>query len=259
MENRRDRTVIRLIVTEDYEQLSREAARVVADQIRQKPDSVIGFATGSTPIGMYGHLVRMHQQDGLDFSRIITFNLDEYVGLSRDHPQSYFYFMWKQLFSKINVASEHIHVPTGIFTDAETVCAEYEAQIERAGGIDLQILGIGVNGHIGFNEPGESLTLATHITRLAEETIQANARFFANQDEVPRQAITMGIGSIMKARAILLLANGENKAEAVRHLFSGKIDPRVPASILQLHPDLTLVLDKAAASLVTDKREIAMR
>jgi glucosamine-6-phosphate deaminase len=256
---RRDRTVIRLIVTEDYEELSKQAARLVAEQITQKPESVIGFATGSTPIGMYDHLIKMHQRDGLDFSKITTFNLDEYVGLSPDHPKSYCFFMWKQLFSKINVTKEHIHVPTGIFTDADAVCEQYEADIERAGGIDLQILGIGVNGHIGFNEPGESLTLATHITQLAEETIQANARFFANKNEVPRQAITMGIGSIMKARAILLLANGENKAEAVQHLFSGKIDPRVPASILQLHPDVTLVLDKKAASLLTDKREITIR
>lgn len=259
MSNRRDRAVIRLIVAEDYEELSKQAARVVAEQIAQKPNSVIGFATGSTPIGMYDQLIKMHLQDGLDFSGITTFNLDEYVGLSPDHPQSYYFFMWKQLFSKINVAKEHIHVPTGIFADPEAVCKEYEASIEKSGGIDLQILGIGVNGHIGFNEPGNALTLATHITQLAEETIQANARFFADQAEVPRQAITMGIGSIMKARRILLLANGENKAEAVQHLFSGKIDPRVPASILQLHPDVTLVLDKAAASLMTDKSEMTIR
>nr|WP_206529796.1 glucosamine-6-phosphate deaminase [Brevibacillus sp. SYP-B805] len=249
--------MIQLIVTEDYREMSQKAAQIVADQIRNKPDAVIGFATGSTPLGLYAELIGMYDRGELDFSRITTFNLDEYVGLSREHPQSYYRFMWENLFSKINVQNERIHFPPGIFTDAEAVCSRYEEEIAEAGGIDLQILGIGTNGHIGFNEPDETYTLATHVVELAEETIEANARFFHDKAEVPRRAITMGVKSIMNARSILLLANGKSKAEAVSHICTGVVDPKVPASILQLHPHVTLLVDREAARLIEMKGEAA--
>jgi glucosamine-6-phosphate deaminase len=247
--------VIQLIVAEDYRDMSKQAARIVARQIRMKPDSVIGFATGSTPLGLYAELIEMYNRGGIDFRQITTFNLDEYVGLSREHPQSYYRFMWDNLFSKVNVQKERIHFPPGIFFDPDAVCSEYEEQIARAGGIDLQILGIGINGHIGFNEPDETYTLATHVVELAEETIEANARFFRDKSEVPRQAITMGVKSIMNARSILLLANGKSKAEAVSRIYSGVVDPKVPATILQLHPHVTLVVDRDAAERIEQKGE----
>ncbi|WP_204518588.1 glucosamine-6-phosphate deaminase [Brevibacillus fulvus] len=240
-------------VMKDYQDLSRKAADCVAQQIKRRANSVIGFATGGTPVGMYAELIRMHQQEGLDFQQVTSFNLDEYVGLSTDHPQSYYHFMWERLFSQINILPENIHVPPGIFDDAEAVCRQYEAQIEQAGGIDLQILGIGQNGHIGFNEPRDTFTVSTHITELAEKTRKANARFFSSEAEVPHRAITMGIGSIMKARSILLLASGRSKAEAVKQIFSGRVDPHIPASVLQLHPHVMLILDEEAASLIVDQ------
>ncbi|WP_134682867.1 glucosamine-6-phosphate deaminase [Brevibacillus migulae] len=244
---------MQLYVTEDYRELSKKAAQVVAEQIQKKPGAIIGFATGGTPMGLYEELIGKYNQGEVDFSGITTFNLDEYVGLTREHPQSYYHFMWENLFSKVNVKKERIHFPPGIFTDAQAVCRQYEAQMDEAGGIDLQILGIGTNGHIGFNEPADTFEISTHLVDLAEETIEANARFFGDKTEVPRKAITMGVGSIMKAKSILLLASGKNKAEAVSHIYSGFVDPRVPASVLQLHPHVTLVIDKEAAQLIEEK------
>lgn len=245
--------VMQLIVTEDYRELSKKAAQVVAEQIKKKPDAVIGFATGGTPMGLYAELIAKYEQGEIDFSQITTFNLDEYVGLTKEHPQSYYHFMWENLFSKVNVQKEKINFPPGIFTDAAAVCLQYEREMEKAGGIDLQILGIGTNGHIGFNEPAESFEVSTHLIDLAEETIEANARFFGDKAEVPRKAITMGVGSIMKAKSILLLANGKNKAEAVSHIYSGFADPKVPASVLQLHPYVTMIVDKEAAQIIVEE------
>ncbi len=244
--------MIRLIVAEDYDQLSQKAAQLVANQLSQKPASVIGFATGSTPLGLYRELITMYQSKKVSFDQMISFNLDEYIGLSRNHPQSYYRFMWDNLFSHIGMDEKRIHFPPGIFHDQQTICHQYEEQIAQTGGIDLQILGIGVNGHIGFNEPDEVFTLPTHIVELADETIQANSRFFDNEAEVPKRAITMGIRSIMQAKSILLLANGENKAEAIQKMFTDKADPRIPASILQLHTNVTLIVDRAAAALLQE-------
>ncbi|MET3291347.1 UNVERIFIED_CONTAM: glucosamine-6-phosphate deaminase [Brevibacillus sp. OAP136] len=242
--------MIRVIVTEDYQELSYKAAQLLSAQLQKKPESVIGFATGSTPIGMYKELIQSYNRKEVDFGQMSTFNLDEYVGLTREHPQSYYHFMQEQLFSHINVRPEKISFPPGIFSDAGQACQSYEDAMKAAGGVDLQILGIGVNGHIGFNEPDRHFTLYTHIVELAQKTIESNARFFGSEDEVPRSAITMGIKSIMDARSILLLASDRNKAEAVRQIFSGKVDPQVPATVLQLHPDVTLVVDREAASLL---------
>jgi len=243
-----------VIVKENYEEMSKEAARIVAELVRKKPDAVIGFATGSTPLGLYKELIRMHREDGLDFSKITTFNLDEYVGLSPTHPQSYHYFMWENLFKHINVDPRNVHIPDGMVDedDIDVHCEWYEKRIKEVGGIDLQILGIGANGHIAFNEPGSSLGSRTRIKTLTEETRKDNARFFNNNiDEVPRYAITMGIGTIMEARALLLLASGKSKADAIRMTVEGPITAMVPATIVQMHRRATLVLDKEAASKLT--------
>jgi glucosamine-6-phosphate deaminase len=196
-----------LLVAEDYQDLSKRAAEIVAAQLRAKPDSVIGFATGRTPLGLYRQLIEMYRRQEVSFARITTFNLDEYVGLDRQHPRSYYRFMWENLFSQIDVDPNRIHFPAGVFQDEREACEAYERELAAAGGLDLQILGIGANGHIGFNEPAETFTLSTHIVELTEETRRANARFFADISEVPKRAITMGIGNIMSALAILLLAS----------------------------------------------------
>ena len=241
---------MRIQVMDDYEQLSYWAARVVLSQVTLQSNSVLGLATGSTPEGMYQRLVDMYQQGKVDFSEVTTFALDEYLGLSPDHPQSYQYYLYNKFFNHINLPPENINLPPGDTTDPEMACQNYEQAIASAGGIDLQVVGIGVNGHIGFNEPASSLNTDTHIVDLAEETIQANSRFFDNIDEVPRQAITMGMGSIMGAKRIVMLANGKNKAAAVRDSFSGKVTTEVPASFLQLHREFILLLDKEAASML---------
>lgn len=245
--------MIRVIVTEHYQELSQKAAQLLSVQLQKKPDSVIGFATGSTPIGMYKELINSYNRKEISFEQMSTFNLDEYVGLTRVHPQSYYHFMQEQLFSHINVRPEKIQFPPGIFTDAKHACQSYEDALKAAGGVDLQILGIGVNGHIGFNEPDQHFTLYTHIVELAKKTIESNARFFGGEDEVPRSAITMGIKSIMDARSILLLASDRKKAAAVQRIFSGKVDPQIPATVLQLHPDVTLVVDREAASFLKEE------
>ena len=247
---------MRVIITKDYDAMSRRAAKFVRELIEKKPDAVIGFATGSTPIGLYKELIRMHKEEGIDFSKIVTFNLDEYIGLPKDHPESYHTFMWENLFKHINVNPSNVHIPDGTVPDVEAYCQWYEERIKKFGGIDLQILGIGRDGHIGFNEPGSSLGSRTRIKTLARETIEDNARFFDGDiNKVPRQAITMGVGTIMEARTLLLLASGKNKAEAVKKTVEGPITAMVPASIMQLHPKAILVLDEEAAYLLEREYE----
>lgn len=244
---------MRVIITKDYDEMSKEAAKIIAKQIREKPDSVIGFATGGTPIGTYKELIRMHKEEGLDFSKITTFNLDEYYGLGPDHPQSYYYYMFENLFNHVNVDPKKVHIPDGLAKDVKAFCKQYEEEIKKAGGIDLQILGIGRDGHIAFNEPGSSLASRTRLVALAEETIKDNARFFEREEDVPRYAISMGVGTILEAKRLLLLASGESKADAVAALVEGPITSQVTASALQLHPDAIVIVDEAAASKLKRK------
>ena len=241
---------MKIIRTKDYAELSRKAANVFAAQIIMNPESVLGLATGSSPIGLYENLVEMYKNGDLDFSGIKTANLDEYVGLPGDNDQSYKYFMNEHLFSKVNIDLKNVYIPNGTNKDIKGECDKYEASIDALGGIDLQLLGIGNNGHIGFNEPCDFFPVGTHIVDLTESTIEANKRFFEDVSMVPRQAITAGIGTIMKAKKIVMVANGEKKAPVIKEAFYGKITPQVPASILQLHPDFTLVADEAALSLI---------
>ena len=237
---------MRIIVCKNYEELSEKAANIVASQLTLKPDSVIGLATGSTPLGMYSKLAEMNKSGEIDFSDVISFNLDEYYPIQKDNSQSYDKFMKDNLFSKINIKPENTHIPNGEATDPIKECDEYERLIKENGGIDLQILGIGQNGHIGFNEPDASLSSRTHLTNLTENTIKANSRFFASSDEVPRQALTMGIATILKARKIILLANGANKSRVVSELLNDGINTSVPATLLKTHPDVILICDEDA-------------
>lgn len=239
---------MKIIRTKDYEEMSRKAANLISAQILLKPDCVLGLATGSTPIGIYDQLVEWNKKGDLDFSTVKTVNLDEYKGLTRDNEQSYYYFMHHHLFDRVNIDEENTHVPNGKVENGDEECLRYEALIESMGGVDLQLLGLGRNGHIGFNEPAADFPKITHCVDLTESTIEANKRFFASADEVPRQAYTMGIGTIMKADKILVVANGEDKADVVAAMVQGKINPEVPASILQLHNNVTLVADEAALS-----------
>ncbi len=243
---------MRIIVEEDYQSMSKKAALLVAGQVLLKADTVLGLATGSTPLGMYKELVRMYQEGEVDFSAVKTFNLDEYYLLPPDDLQSYHYFMQENFFKHINIRAENIHLPDGMAADIEEECMQYEKAIEASGGIDLQVLGIGENGHIGFNEPAESLNVYTGLVNLTEETIKANSRFFSSMEEVPQKALTVGMGTILKARRIILLASGEKKAKAIRDTVCGQVTTQVPSSFLQLHPDVTLILDQAAASLIVD-------
>ena len=239
---------MRIIQTEDYAAMSAQVAALIAAQVVSKPESVLGLATGSTPIGAYRQLVRWHREGGLSFSRVRSVNLDEYRGLSPDHSQSYRYFMQTNLFDHVDILSENTHVPNGLSDDPEAECARYDALIAALGGTDLQLLGLGHNGHIGFNEPGPSFVLPTHLVDLTESTVNANSRLFASKDEVPRQAITLGIRGIMRAKRVLVAVSGADKADAVAGSFAGPVTPEVPASILQLHPDVVLVGDRAALS-----------
>ncbi|MCL2409763.1 MAG: glucosamine-6-phosphate deaminase [Oscillospiraceae bacterium] len=225
----------------NYAEMCRKAANMISAQILLNPTCTLGLATGSTPIGIYERLADAYNKSDLDFSGITTFNLDEYCGLSENDPQGYYYYMNEQLFNKVNIDRAKAHVPNGTAGDIALECRRYEALITAAGGIDLQLLGIGNNGHIGFNEPSSAFEKDTHCVELDEETIIANARFFDNPDDVPRRAITMGIGTIMQAKKILLVANGEKKKEILQKALYGPITPMVPASILQLHPDLTVI------------------
>ena len=240
---------MRIIRTENYEELSRRAADQIAAQILVKPDCVLGLATGSTPEGTYRELVDRYETGILDFSQVSSVNLDEYKGLSGDNDQSYRYFMNHHLFDHVNIDKTRTHVPNGLEPDSDKACADYDAQIRAMGGVDLQLLGIGGNGHIGFNEPNEAFELGTHCVDLKEETIEANKRFFdGNADLVPKQAYTMGIKTIMQARKVLMVANGKGKADIVKKAFFGPVTPEVPASILQMHPDFILVGDEEALS-----------
>jgi glucosamine-6-phosphate deaminase len=232
----------------DYDAMSRQAANILSAQVILKPDSVLGLATGSTPVGMYRQLIKWYEKGDIDFSQVRTVNLDEYVGLAPTHDQSYRYFMQTNFFDHINIDPANTNVPNGLAEDLEAECRRYNQVIAGMGGVDLQVLGMGRNGHIGFNEPEEAFELETHVMDLTANTIDANARFFASRDEVPRQALTMGIKSIMQAKHILLLVSGEEKADAVKAAFAGPVTPKVPASILQLHPHVSLVADEAALS-----------
>ena len=239
---------MRIIQTEDYAAMSAQAAALIAAQVAEKPDCVLGLATGSTPIGAYRELVRRHLEEGLSFARVRSVNLDEYLGLAPGHCQSYRYFMQVNLFDHVDILPENTHVPNGLADDPEAEGARYDALIAALGGIDLQLLGLGHNGHIGFNEPGPSFVLPTHPVELTQSTINANSRLFASRDEVPKRAITMGIRGIMGARRVLVAVSGADKADAVASAFAGPVTPEVPASILQLHPDVVLAGDRAALS-----------
>ena len=238
-----------IIRAKDYQDMSRKAANIISAQIIMKPDCVLGLATGSTPVGTYRQLIEWYEKGDLDFSRVSTVNLDEYRGLTHTDPQSYYYFMQENLFDHVNIDKAATHVPDGTNPDAADACAKHEQIIKSLGGIDLQLLGLGNNGHIGFNEPGAAFDKETHLVDLAESTIRANARFFASIDEVPKQAYTMGIRTIMQAKKILVVVSGEGKADIVSRAFFGPVTPEVPASILQMHPDVTVVCDEAALSL----------
>ena len=233
------------------QQVGQAAATLIAAQLLRKPDSILGLATGSSPIPTYEALIRMHEAGVLDFSRAVSFNLDEYVGLTADHPCSYHYFMQEHLFSRVNIRPENVHIPDGAADDIDAAARAYDAAILAAGGIDLQLLGIGRNGHIGFNEPGEHFVYGCHKVTLSGSTIAANTRFFDSEEDVPRHAVSLGIGSIMQAQQVLLIATGEDKAEAVRRALEGDVSPLWQASILRTHPDVVFLLDEAAASLLT--------
>lgn len=237
---------MRIIKTKNYEEMSLKAAGLLAAQVLAKPDSVLGLATGSSPIGLYDNLIRWYKEGLLDFSGIESFNLDEYVNIDRSNDQSYYYFMHEHLFDHINIPQDKTHVLNGKNPDVEGECLSYDQMIMDRGGIDLQLLGLGHDGHIAFNEPTDHFPDHTHIVDLNERTIEANARFFASADDVPRQAYTMGIGMIMRARKIVLVVSGEDKAEAVKQCFAGPVRPEVPGSILQFHPDCVVVGDEAA-------------
>lgn len=240
---------MRIINCHTYEAMSRKAADILAAQIQLKPNCVLGLATGTTPIGAYQGLIKKYESGSLDFSEVRTYNLDEYRGLTHEDPQSYHYFMNDQLFNHVNIDPANVHVPDGANTDADAACADYDRMVAEAGYCDLQLLGIGRNGHIGFNEPADEFYKGTHCVDLTESTIEANSRLFEKEEDVPRQAYTMGTQTIMNARCILVVANGENKAQAVRDMCFGPIVPTCPASILQLHPNVFVVCDDAALSL----------
>lgn len=238
---------MKLIVLKDYKAMSEYTADVIKKAIEQKPDIVLGLPTGSTPIGTYEILSGMHKEGKVDFSKVTTFNLDEYYPIRPENENSYHYFMHKNLFNNVNIKPENIHIPFGNGDNPNEDGKNYDMMIEEAGGIDLQLLGSGVNGHIGFNEPEEELTLGTHLTPLTESTIEVNSRFFNSLDEVPRHAVTMGIASILKAKKIIILLNGKNKADALKSMFSGKVTTKMPVTFLQLHADVTVVTDEETA------------
>ena len=243
-----------VVIKKDYEEVSREAARIVSAAVRSNPAIVLGLATGSTPLGLYRELIALHRAGSLDFSRATSFNLDEYLGLSPSHPQSFHYFMDRNFFSQINLPSERIHIPDGTISgDYDAYCDRYEQAVKSAGGIDLQILGIGRNGHVGFNEPTSSLASRTRLKALSHETIEDNRHSFTSESEVPKCAITMGIGTILDSRRVLLLASGRSKAAAVARAVEGPITSSVSASALQMHADVTFIIDEEAAYSLTQR------
>lgn len=241
---------MKILKAADYQEMSRIAAEKIASCVKKNPQCVLGLATGSSPVGTYQQLISMYEAGELDFSRVTTVNLDEYKGLDGSHPQSYRYFMNTNFFDHINIDKASTHVPDGTISDSRLACAEYNEQIHKAGPCDLQLLGLGHNGHIGFNEPSDYFPDETHCVDLAETTIQANKRFFASDAEVPRQAYTMGIGTIMRCRSILVVVSGKDKAEILKQVVKGPVTPRVPGSILQFHPDCTIVADTEALALL---------
>ena len=241
---------MRIIRTRDYKQMSRDAANIISAQVILKPNSVLGLATGSSPIGAYEQLIKWYQKGDLNFSRVRTVNLDEYVGLGFDNRESYRRFMYDNLFSQINIDPANINIPNGCASDPGEECRRYDGVLRALGGIDLQLLGLGGNGHIGFNEPADIFEKGTHVVHLSDNTIEANKRFFEKAEDVPRSAVTMGIFDIIQADRVLMVASGVSKAQAVKDAFFGPITPRVPASILQFHKDFTLVADEEALSLV---------
>lgn len=241
---------MKILRAKDYNDMSRKAANIISAQVIMKPNCVLGLATGSTPIGTYAQLVDWYKKGDLDFSEVTTVNLDEYKGLTRDNDQSYYYFMNDNLFSKVNIDLNRTFLPDGTEPDSDKACSDYNKIIADVGGVDLQLLGLGHNGHIGFNEPGMAFEAETHCVDLTESTMKANQRFFASMADVPRQAYTMGIKTIMQAKKILVVVSGEDKASIVREAFFGPITPQVQASVLQLHNDVTVVADEAALSLV---------
>ena len=240
---------MKILKTKNYQDMSRKAANIISAQIILNPESVLGLATGSSPIGVYEQLIDWNRKGDVDFSQIKTVNLDEYQGLQKTNEQSYYYFMHKRLFEHVNILLENTHIPDGMEPDAKKECARYEDVIRSLGGIDLQLLGLGHNGHIGFNEPADVFEEYTHCVDLTQNTIDANKRFFESENAVPRKAYTMGIGTIMKAKRIVLVVGGEDKADILKTVIEGPITPRVPASILKFHPDVTIVADEAALSL----------
>ena len=241
---------MKIIRAKDYKDMSRKAANIISAQIIMKPQCVLGLATGSTPIGTYDQLVEWYNKGDLDFSEVTTVNLDEYKGLTRENEQSYYYFMNDKLFSRVNINKDRTFLPDGMEPDSDKACKDYNEIIASVGGVDLQLLGLGHNGHIGFNEPGMAFEAETHCVNLTESTMKANQRFFASMDDVPKQAYTMGIKTIMQAKKILIVISGEDKAQIVMDAFFGPITPKVQASVLQLHNDVTIVADEAALSLI---------
>jgi len=242
---------MKIIRTRDYQDMSRKSANIISAQVILKPDSILGLATGSSPIGTYEKLVEWCQKGDIDFSNVKTVNLDEYLGLTKDNPCSYYYFMKEHLFDHINIDLNNTNVPNGVEKDSERECKRYDEKMASLGQIDLQLLGLGFNGHIGFNEPCDTFKKSTFCVELTKSTIDANARFFESYDDIPRYAYTMGIGSIMSAKKILLVVHGEGKAAILRDVMEGPITPQVPASVLQLHHDVTIVADESALSLLT--------
>ncbi|HEY7194421.1 MAG TPA: glucosamine-6-phosphate deaminase [Gemmatimonadales bacterium] len=237
-----------VIVQKDYAAMSKTAAHIVAELLNTKPNAVLGMATGSTPLGLYQELVRLHKKEQLDFSRVTTFNLDEYVGLNVNHPQSYHYFMHEHFFQHVNIPPHNINIPSGTTSNYPAFCQWYENRIVECGGIDLQILGIGTDGHIGFNEPTSSLSSRTRLKTLSKQTIDDNARFFERREDVPVYAITMGVGTILEARQLLLVASGKGKARAIAQTVEGPVTSMVTASALQLHRDAVVIVDEEAAA-----------
>lgn len=245
---------MKIIRARDYQHLSRQAANILSAQVILKPDSVLGLATGSSPIGTYQQLIAWEHKGDVDFRQVSTVNLDEYVGLPAGHPQSYAHFMRENFFDHIQIDLRNTHIPNGMAEDGDAECRHYDATIRQLGGIDLQLLGLGPNGHIGFNEPEDVFQKDTHRVALTDATIQANKRFFASEADVPHFAYTMGICGIMQARRIVMVVSGESKADILKQAFFGPVTPRVPASILQLHPDFTLVADEAALSALMEQK-----
>ena len=244
---------MRVLIVKNYDEMSKEAGKIVRGRLEQKPDLVLGLATGSTPLGLYQELIRMHKKDNVSFAKVRTFNLDEYLGLKSDNDQSYHYFMFENLFKHIDLPRENIYIPDGQTKDPEKFCQWYEDEIEKAGGVDLQVVGIGRDGHIGFNEPGSSLASRTRVKTLDEETIKDNSRFFAKPEDVPHFTLTMGIGTILESKEILFLANGGGKSEIVARAIEGPVTSQVTASILQIHPKAIAILDEAAAASLQRK------